>query len=400
MHEHISRLHALAGKAERLILGLMSGTSLDGLDVALCRIKNHGTATTAEVLKFETVNYDDTFRERVNAVFSRRDVDLQHLCLLNPWVALQHAKIILACLKKWGYMAEQIDLIASHGQTIYHSPKSFHQQADYSNATLQIGDGDHLACATGIITISDFRQKHIASGGEGAPLAMYGDHLIFGSATENRILLNIGGIANLSWLPSSQLPEEVLSSDIGPGNTLMDALIRQQDGKQQFDADARLARTGSVSQTLLGALKDHPFFKLPLPKTIGPELFNLDYVDGAISRSACHGLSLADQLATLNRFSADCIVEIIEEVTTNVDAYTVYTSGGGIHNSLLMENIAKKLPEIEIQSSQKLGIDPDAKEALLFALLANECVAGQSIKLGSAIPPIRPLTMGKVSFPD
>jgi len=400
MHPHISRLYNLSKRPERLIIGLMSGTSLDGLDIALCKIGNQGLATTAEILKFDTIAYEDDFGARVRTVFSKRDVDLQQVCLLNPWIALHHAQAVLRCLDNWNYKVEEIDLIASHGQTIYHSPRSFHQQAEYGNATLQIGDGDHLATATGIITVSDFRQKHIAAGGEGAPLAMYGDYLIFGSPEENRIMLNIGGIANLTWLPASQLPGEVFSSDIGPGNTIMDALVCQQNDKLRFDVDARLARSGKVSDDLLGALKKHPFFELPLPKTVGPELFNLEYLAQAKTGSNTVQLSLTDQLATLNRFTADCITNLIQDITAGVDSFSVYVSGGGIHNSLMLENIAAKLPGTTISSSEALGIHPDAKEALLFALLANECVAGEACNLGSADPEVKALTMGKISFPD
>jgi len=400
MHPHISRLYHLSNKPDRLIVGLMSGTSLDGLDVALCKIGNHGVNTRANVLHFETVQYEKNFTERVRTVFSKRDVDLQQVCLLNPWIAEQHAQMVLQCLQRWNYTVDEIDLIASHGQTIFHSPRSFHQLPEYGNATLQIGDGDHLASKSGIITISDFRQKHIAAGGEGAPLAMYGDYLIFSTPRENRIMLNIGGIANLTWLPATQSAKEVLSTDIGPGNTMMDALVRQQKVDLQFDVDARIARSGKVSGKLLGALKKNPFFELPLPKTVGPELFNLDYLAQAIKQSMTELLSLSDQLATLNQFSADRITKLIQHVTAGENQFSVYVSGGGIHNTLLLENIAVNLPGTTIASTEVLGIHPDAKEALLFALLANECVAGEARKLGNTRPETKSLTMGKISFPD
>ena len=177
-----------------------------------------------ELLNFETVSYTDDFKNEIKTVFSKKNIDLEKLCLLNPWMALQHAGIINTCLQKWNINNEEVDLIASHGQTIYHAPQSLHQQEKFGNATLQIGDGDHLAVATGIITISDFRQKHIAAGGEGAPLAVYGDYLLFSKKGEDRILLNIGGIANFTYLPGSMDVQNILCTDIGPGNTLMDAL--------------------------------------------------------------------------------------------------------------------------------------------------------------------------------
>ncbi|MDX2046667.1 MAG: anhydro-N-acetylmuramic acid kinase, partial [Chitinophagaceae bacterium] len=200
MHRHIQKLYAIAAKPQRRIIGLMSGTSVDGLDVALCSIEGSGRDTNVSVEHFETVSYGKEFKEEIKSVFSKKQVDLEKLCLLNPWVALQHAEIINGCLKKWNIRNDEVDLIASHGQTIYHAPKALHGFSKFGNATLQIGDGDHLATATNIITLSDFRQKHIAAGGEGAPLAVYGDYLIFSKKGENRIMLNMGGIANFTFL--------------------------------------------------------------------------------------------------------------------------------------------------------------------------------------------------------
>ena len=176
MNKNIQQLYRIANKAERLIIGLMSGTSLDGLDIALCRFKGSGTATQIEILFFESVPYDADFKKEIKSVFSKKNVDLEKVCLLNAWIAEKHAAMINDCLQRWNIKNEDVDLIASHGQTIYHAPKILHGIEKFPNATLQIGDGDHLAVKTGIITVSDFRQKHVAAGGEGAPLAVYGDY--------------------------------------------------------------------------------------------------------------------------------------------------------------------------------------------------------------------------------
>ena len=221
MNSSISRLYEMAKRPERLVIGLMSGTSVDGLDVALCRFSGTGMDTDITLLEFETVPYGEDYKKEIASVFSKRSVDLEKVCLLNGWVAQQHAKMVLYCLEKWRKHAADIDLIASHGQTIFHAPSSLHQHAKFGNANLQIGDGDHMAVETGIITISDFRQKHVAAGGEGAPLAAYGDFLIFSGKGEQRIMLNIGGIANFTFLPGSLHADEVFCSDTGPGNTLM-----------------------------------------------------------------------------------------------------------------------------------------------------------------------------------
>ena len=197
MKNHVIRLAEIANQSSRRIIGLMSGTSLDGLDVALCKVQGSGTETVLEVERFDTVPFTEEFRDNIREIFAKREIDFQYLCVLNPLIGLEHGRMILQCLKQWNIPAETVDLIASHGQTVFHAPKKQHNLPGFPNSTLQIGDGDHIAVTTNIITISDFRQKHIAAGGEGAPLAVYGDYFLFSKRGENRILLNMGGIANL-----------------------------------------------------------------------------------------------------------------------------------------------------------------------------------------------------------
>ncbi|MDO9373212.1 MAG: anhydro-N-acetylmuramic acid kinase [Ferruginibacter sp.] len=399
MNANITRLFEIASKPARLIVGLMSGTSVDGLDVALCKCSGAGIDTKLEIINFETVPYDDAFKKEVKSVFSRRDADLEKVCLLNSWIALQHANIISACLKKWKVAPAAVDLIASHGQTIYHAPKFLHKQPTFSNATLQIGDGDHIAFNTGIITISDFRQKHIAAGGEGAPLAVYGDYLIFSKAGENRIMLNIGGIANFTFLPGDLDAVRVFSSDTGTGNTLMDAYVQAHFPGKYFDQGAKIASAGKVNEGLLASLKENSFFKMGFPKTTGPELFNAAYLERARVLSGTGPLQHEDMMATLNRFSADTIVNAIKKNADELENVIIYTSGGGMHNPLLMENIQDQLPGFLFRTTDQLAIDPDAKEAVLFAILANECVAGGQIRVGDGKTGIPFVSMGKISFP-
>ena len=377
----------------------MSGTSFDGLDVALCKIKGSGPGTEVELVKFETSSYQNDFKEELKTIFSRRDADLEKVCLLNEWVAIQHAKIINDCLQRWGFSKNDVDLIASHGQTIYHAPKFLHGRAKFPNATLQIGDGDHIAVNTGIITISDFRQKHIAAGGEGAPLAVYGDYFLFSKKGENRIMLNIGGIANFTFLPGDLDGTRIFCTDVGPGNTMMDAFVQKNFPGKYFDEGSAIARKGKVDDDLLKELKTHSFFAGDFPKTIGPELFNLSYLQNAIERSGVTSITNEDAMATLNRFSADTTAEAIRRCIEKNKSYSIYVSGGGMHNPLLMENIKSQLPGMQFYTTDDLHIDPDAKEAVLFALLANECVCGEKINIGKGRNKIPSVTMGKISFP-
>lgn len=399
MHQHIEKLYQSATKPERTILGLMSGTSLDGLDIALCQVSGAGLQTQVRVARFATRSFSAEYQQRVRAIFAKREVDLQTVTLLNPWIALEHGKLIKQCLAEWQITAEQIDVIASHGQTVFHCPLRQHQDPRWGNATLQLGDGDHLAVSTGITTISDFRQKHIAAGGEGAPLAAYGDFLLFSSANENRIMLNIGGIANLTWLPKSRDASAVFSTDIGPGNTLMDAYIQQQRPGQLFDEGANLALQGQASAQLLAALKQDPFFALGFPKTTGPEVFNLNYLAKAQQISGTSALAPADVMATLNQFTAQMIIDAIQQ-SCAADDCVIYASGGGIHNPMLMRQLREALPNSRITTTAELAVNPDAKEAVLFALLANECLVGGKQQFSNARAGIPAVTMGKISFPD
>ena len=398
MHPNIQHLYEIANKPTRRVIGLMSGTSLDGLDIALCTITGAGNTTKVSLDEFITVPYTPDLKEKLLTVFSQKTVSLEQLCVLNPWLALQHANMVNESLKQWGMQSTEIDLIASHGQTIYHAPKSLHPEDAFGPATLQIGDGDHIAVATGIITVSDFRQKHIAAGGEGAPLSLYGDYLLCAHKTENRILLNIGGIANFTLLNAGSILAKVFSSDTGPGNTLMDAYTRKYFEGLAYDKDGIIAKSGKINEPLLQSLKSDSFFKVAFPKTIGPELFNLDYI---IQAQMALGtmLSHEDVLATLNMFTAQTISEAINKVVGDQSVYTMYISGGGMHNHLLMEHLKQLLPSITIKSSMEIGILPDAKEAILFALLGNEAVAGTPLLAGGNATKVA-TTMGKISFPN
>lgn len=399
MHPNVQRFCGIASADARTIIGLMSGTSLDGLDIALCHFSGSGLQTNLELRAFRTVPFSDQFRSEVRAVFAKKTIDFEQLCLLNGWIARQHGSMILDTIAEWGMQASDIDLLASHGQTVYHAPLSLHHKRDFGNATLQIGDGDHLAMHTGIITVSDFRQKHIAAGGEGAPLAVYGDYLIFSKPGEDRIMLNIGGIANFTFLPADGDVTAVFSTDTGPGNTLMDAYMQKHLG-QPFDKDAAVALSGQPDPQLLKALLEHPFFQEPFPKTTGPEMFHLPYLYAAQEKTGTGHLSHGDVMATLNQFSAVAIADAIKRSLQPGRAYTCYSSGGGMHNPLLMQTVASALPGMRFSTTDQLQVHPDAKEAVLFAVLANETVAGNGSLVGNPAAGIPAVTMGKISFPS
>lgn len=402
MNANIELLYKIAQKPSRIIIGLMSGTSMDGLDVALCKISGSGENTEVELLYFDTLGFSNEIKIEIKKVFAKQNIDFQTLVLLNEWIGILHANMVLECLKKWGIETNQIDLIASHGQTVFHAPKILHQLEKFPNGTLQIGDGDHIAVKTGIITLSDFRQKHLAAGGEGAPLAVYGDYLIFGKKGENRIMLNIGGISNFTYLPENLNPEEVFVTDTGAGNTLIDAFTKLHFPNKSYDKDAEIAKQGTINQSLLKALKSNKFFQDSYPKTTGPELFNIEYVRKAQKESNTEIISVPDLLATITRFTAETITEAIHYAIKNtnydIENFTVYLSGGGMHNPLLIGWLKELLP-CNFTNTDAIGISGDAKEAVLFAILANETVAGGMTDFGirQGVPSV---SLGKISFPS
>ncbi len=411
MNSQIVKLLSAASKKTRLIIGLMSGTSLDGLDVALCLIAYADEGTRVKVLAFETHEYEEELKNQIRQIFAKEEGSFKQLTLLNAKIGRLHGELVLKSLKKWNIAPEEVDAIASHGQTVFHYPKILHDQEGFSNATLQIGDADHIAHTTGILTISDFRQKHIAAGGEGAPLAVYGDCLLFSSEEENRILLNIGGIANFTFLPKltgekEEVMSKMLVTDTGPGNTLIDAAM-QKYFNQPYDKNGEVAASGEVIPELLEALIAHPFFKEKAPKSTGQEQFNLEYVE-SLRRSLSEaegnqaekdfytsGFGFAQPtnlISTLTHFTAQTIADQIKILNTEA---TIYVSGGGAHNTTLMKLLKESLPNFEFKKIDMLGISADAKEAVLFAVLANQTLAGSPIKIAD-LPAVN---FGKISFP-
>lgn len=398
MNTQIAKLHAIAGKRSRRIIGLMSGTSLDGLDIALCHIADSGRSTSVTVEKFTTIPYNPTFRDAIRAVFAKRHIDQQQLSGLNALIGTTHADLINRALLEWRIPNGEIDVIASHGQTVYHAPQSLTGDPSLPNSTLQIGDADHIAVRTGIVTVADFRQKHIAAGGEGAPLAVYGDHLLFTHDSETRVLLNIGGIANFTFLPPAGSEQARFATDVGPGNTLINQYMLHHLRKE-MDLDGAVAASGTVEESLLRALLDHPFFDLAFPKTTGPELFSLAYLERKQAETNTTALNPATIVATLTAFSAHAIAGAILNAAGQHQDVHVYISGGGLHNPVLIAAIKRLLPGFFVSAFDVLGVLPDAKEAALFAVLANETIAGKPSNV-AGIRDSPAVCMGKISLPE
>jgi anhydro-N-acetylmuramic acid kinase len=402
MNPFVKKLAAIASKKSRTIIGLMSGTSLDGLDIALCRISGSGENTVVELLEFCTKVYNEDLIKRLRSISSVRQVDMGEVCREHTMLATHHSQLILEALDDWGVSPGDIDCIGSHGQTIYHLPaRDQHGVSNPVNSTFQIGDGDHIAARTGILTISDFRQKHTAFGGEGAPMAGLVDRILFGDKTESRVLLNIGGIGNYTWLPAdNQKGLGPFTTDTGPGNTLIDSLAKTCFQKP-YDEDGQIAASGKINRKLLRALLEDPWFGKERAKSTGPEYFNLEWI---LKRAGEAGVDVekippADRLATVTELTAITIAENIRKEVDGFDDSVIYLSGGGAHNRHLVSRIKEHLNETIVRNLSEFGYDPDAKEAMIFAVLANEMLAGEGFEFENGEGTVRKLNFGKISFP-
>lgn len=400
MNRSLLNLIESGKKKKRSVIGLMSGTSLDGLDIALCDISGWGESTSVSCSEFTTIPYSDSEKNLLKRISSVENVSLKNLCYIHTWLGRLHATMILDALDGWNISPATVDFIASHGQTVYHLPARDLKERDLApvNSTLQIGDADQIATLTGIVTLSDFRQKHTAAGGEGAPMAGFVDEMLFTDQQESRILLNIGGIGNFTWLPAaSRNGKKRFITDTGPGNTLIDKLT-QIYFSEPFDRDAKIAAKGEVLEKVLLQWLNDPWFEEKGEKTTGPEYFSLEWLWESVRRAGVTEESLepVSLIRTVTELTARTIARTVMECIPAEEHPVLYASGGGARNPLIMRRISELLPELQVKGSDLLGINPDAKEAILFAVLANEMVAGKGFRMGVDNQRIQ---FGKISLP-
>ncbi|MCC2605039.1 anhydro-N-acetylmuramic acid kinase [Planctobacterium marinum] len=336
-------------------IGLISGTSMDGIDAVIVDYANNQCKT----LDFATYPYPEDLLDELKTLCQPGDNEVNRLAMADRQVAACFASACQDLLTRNNLTASDIKLIGSHGQTIRHHPDG---EFGYS---VQIGDGNSIAVKTGIDVVADFRRKDIALGGQGAPLVPAFHQAVFSSPEEHRVVLNIGGIANISYLPKGCDPEQVLGFDTGPGNRLMDAWCHEHTGKE-YDENGAWAASGQCHLPLLHALKNQDYFKQPAPKSTGRELFNLEWLEQSLTVQP-EEIPAEDVQATLLELTALSIANDIKALQA-VDS--VYVCGGGAQNAHLMARIAAQLDGIKVTTTHELGIHPDAVEALAFAWLA------------------------------
>ena len=362
-----------------IVAGVMSGTSLDGIDVAIVDIRGK----RIRPLGFASTPYPKAVREALlgvsNAMTHTATIARLHFLLGE----------LYADAVKLASRRHTIELIGMHGQTIFHEGAPVEYLGHRVASTLQIGEAAVVAERTGIRTISNFRERDMAAGGQGAPLVPYVDYLLFRHATRGRVALNIGGIANITVLRAGAKPADVIAFDTGPGNMVMDALMTHHTGgRQRFDRGGAIARGGTVHARLLEAMLSDPYFTVKPPKSTGRERFGSEFVNGLIAT----GIALPDLIATATEFTARSIALAIPKRTQEVIA-----AGGGVHNLQIMRRLGELLPGIDVKTTAEFGVDPDAKEAIAFAVLAYEHARGRAGNLPRATGARRAVMLGKSS---
>lgn len=382
----------LAEKKRLRVAGLMSGTSVDGVDAAICDIDKNG----ARLVAFDTFSYQSSLRKKIFALFEPESSRVDDLCSVNFVLGEVFAKALIELCKESKIALSSIDLIGSHGQTIYHDPKGVRFQKKVVGSTLQIGEPAVIAQRTGITTVADFRTADMAAGGEGAPLVPFADYFLFRDRKKGRAIQNIGGIANVTYLPANCKIGDVIAFDTGPGNMVIDrATVLATKGKKKYDRDGRIAGGGRVNETLLKQLMRHPFLKRRPPKSTGREEFGIQYTDALYKKARKKKLSPADVVATATAFTGRCIAYSYRRFLPG-DIDEVILCGGGAHNKTLVKMLKEELKEVKLSTMDEFGINMDAKEALSFAILAYHTIKGLASNVPSATGAGKPVILGKI----
>ena len=391
------QLEKLWKKKSLRVIGLMSGTSADGMDAALTEIRGSGTDTRVKTLGFVSLPYPDEIRREILRLASGTEGGSRDLCLFSFLLGELGLEACRAVCEEAGIKPEETDLVGSHGQTLYHIPEAQPYAGRMIRGTLQMGEASVIAEGLGCPVVSDFRVRDFAAGGQGAPLVPYSEYLIYRRADRTVGLQNIGGIGNLTVLPRGAGPEQTIAFDTGPGNMVMDQIAeRLTDGKQRYDTDGAMAAQGACSGELLSWMLADPWPRLPPPKSTGREVYGTPYVDRLMAKGKELGLTGPDILATATRFTAACIGIAVRELCP-VTPDELVIGGGGSRNPTLIRDIRREV-SIPVMLNEDLGLNSDAKEAVAFAILANECIRGQANNMPSVTGAAHPAVMGKISL--
>jgi len=402
----------IAAKKTLRVAGLMSGTSADGVDAAIVDIRGR----EVRVLAFETYPYRAALRGEVLRLCRPESARLDAICHYNHLLGEVFAEAVIRLCSESGIALNSIDLIGSHGQTIYHNPNGGRYAGRVVRSTLQIGEPSVIAQRTGITTVADFRPRDMAAGGEGAPLVPYADYILFSDRRLIRAVQNIGGIANVTFLPACRVGcahrvprngrqmvgtahptnTDVLAFDTGPGNMVIDGVMRLiTKGKRSYDRGGEVAGRGGVDESLLREMLRHPFFRRRPPKSTGREQFGQQYCEWLYDKAHRKGLMPEDIVATATAFTASTITSAYRRFLPTMPDEMILC-GGGAHNATLVRTLQSELEGVRIRATNEFGIDVDAKEAVSFAILAYATIKGVPNNIPRVTGASEPVVLGKI----
>jgi anhydro-N-acetylmuramic acid kinase len=378
----------------------MSGTSADGIDVALARISGSPPNLNVKLLGHTSFRFPPAIRKEILHVAGQQSITAGELSQLNFRLGELFADAALAACRRFRVSPRRISLIGTHGQTVFHQGRPISFFGHPASSTLQIGEPSVIAAHTGITTVGDFRPADLAVGGQGAPLVPFADYLLYRHSKLGRVSLNLGGIANITVLPANAKPSQVFAFDTGPANILIDALVLHfTHGRQRFDKNARLASQGRSLPALLDELMRDPYLKLAPPKSSGREYYGRAYVQKLLALGRRFRARPADLVRAATIFTALSVVDALNRfVLPKTKIRQLIVAGGGAHNPLILAQLDAALPGIDVFLSSRFGISIDAKEAFAFALLAYETFHRRAANIPSATGARRPAILGKISY--
>ena len=391
----MERLVRLLNTDEKYVIGIMSGTSVDGIDVGLVKIKGHGLKSSVELIAFENYPFSNEVREQIFRLFELESSNVKDISQMNFLLGELYTQAVFQICEKANFKVTDVDLVGCHGQTIYHHPQVEVMDGINVSSTFQIGEGSGIAKKTGIVTINDFRVGDMALGGLGAPLVPYPEFLLYRSHEKNIALQNIGGIGNVTILPAGCSLLDVYAFDTGPGNMVMDGVIHYlTDGAQSYDVNGEIAGKGHVDEAFLASLLEDPYFKLVPPKTTGREYFGKAYVEAFIEAGRLRGLSDEDLVCNATALTAKSITLSYKWFVTHpIDQ--VIIGGGGSYNETLIKMLKSELIA-KVITHEEYGLNSDAKEAIAIAILANETIHGHPSNVPSVTGALQPTILGKI----
>ncbi|MDR0270718.1 anhydro-N-acetylmuramic acid kinase [Paenibacillus sp.] len=388
--------------ANRYVVGLMSGTSVDGIDAAVVHITDGAEGNiSVQLIAFENTPYPAAVRQEIFALFDPLRATVNKLGSMNVLLGELYAEAALSVIKAAGLTPADIAVIGSHGQTIYHAPETETLHGYDIHYTVQIGEGLVIAARAGIPCVTDFRPADMAAGGQGAPLVPFTEFLLYREDRRTLLLQNIGGIGNMTVIPAGCMQEQVFAFDTGPGNMIIDGIVERLFSGLTMDIGGEIARRGMVHAGMLELLKQNPYYSQPLPKSTGRELFGSSYIDWLLDEAGKQGVKPEDVVATVTLLTVWSIGDAYRRyVRDRQQADAMIVGGGGSYNPVLIGFLRQEMEPmgVQVMTQEQIGQSSDAKEAVAFALLADYAIRRQPNNLPNVTGAGRPVIMGKISY--